>query len=238
MEVEVAPKEKKESVMGVVQKLIAKDLNDSERFSFNKLPLLVSINPASNTAMVSLSGPAYYSDADHRYYVLTAGHIQDETYDIVNIKAEFKNGQVTYMELLGYDSKLDVAVLGFNNPDFKFKGRVVKFGKSSEVQVANYVIALGAPMRIKETYSYGSVMNLKVGSDYPSNVYFNFDQKRLIMHNASIDAGSSGGPLLNSKGELIGINVMVAGRYSPKGLAVPIDDIKAILDDLKNGLKR
>lgn len=195
--------------------------------------MILELNEQGQTARFLLSGFAIKDN-----YVVTAGHIRDGAYVINKITVYFNNDQVADYNLRGYDSKLDVAVLAPKYASFKYKGSVAELGKSSELKVGQTVIALGAPIGERKTFSEGPINNLEVGSDYPGKINASFTQKQLIMHHADIDAGNSGGPLLNTDGEVVGINIMILRNYNSWMLAVPIDDAKIILDDLKKGLQR
>lgn len=188
------------------------------------------------TATVVLCGSLFKDSG--QYYILTAGHIRDNKYTIEKIDASFKNGQSGEFKLLGYDSKLDAALLKPKDGDFEFNGRLATLGTSADLKIQQTVVHLGSPLILPNTCSRGAINNLSIGNAYPSKTNQSLTQARLVMHDAKIDAGSSGGPLLNLRGEVVGINVMVFRRYNVWSLSVPIDDIKAVLDDLKNGIQR
>ncbi|HEY9584698.1 MAG TPA: S1C family serine protease [Candidatus Paceibacterota bacterium] len=182
-----------------------------------------------------LSGALIYRASE--YYILTAGHITQTGGKIIKISAYLKNGVgPEEVEILGVDKDLDAAILKFKNPYFTFSGRVARLGNSSKLRVGEQVVALGTPLGIRDALSVGWVMSLL--SDDPR-----FTQSSLIIHQAPINRGNSGGPLLNMRGEVVGINVMflydnrVWVSY-PMSIAVPIDDIKRILPELISGNKR
>lgn len=182
-----------------------------------------------------LSGVLIYRSGE--YYILTAGHITQSGGKIIKISAYLKNGVGSEeVEILGVDKDLDAAILKFKNPHFTFSGRTAILGNSSKLRVGDQVIALGTPLRIRNALSVGYVMSLL-------NDDSRFVQRSLIVHQAPINRGNSGGPLLNMRGEVVGINVMFLyddGVWTsyPMSLAVPIDDIKRILPELISGNRR
>lgn len=197
-------------------------------------------DPSENengTSTIYLCG-SLFKDTDGKYHILTAEHIRGDDYTIEKIAVTFKNGQTSEFVVLGYDSNLDAAILKPKDANFKFNGRLAAFGSSENLKVQQTVVHLGSPMIFPNTCSRGQINNLKIGSDFPGTLNSSFKQKRLIMHDAKIDGGSSGGPLLNLQGELVGINVMVIKRLNAWSLSVPINDIKAVLADLKKGVQR
>lgn len=189
-----------------------------------------------DTATIYLCG-SIFKDGD-KYYILTAAHIRNDNYTLEKIAVTFKNGQAGEFMLLGYDSALDAALLKPKDANFKFNGRLAVFGASDNLKVLQTIIHLGSPMIFANTASRGQINNLKVGNEFPGTRNASFKQKRIIMHDAKIDRGSSGGPLLNLNGEMVGINVMVMRGYNTWSLSVPINDVKAVLADLKKGIQR
>ncbi|HUV06323.1 MAG TPA: trypsin-like peptidase domain-containing protein [Spirochaetia bacterium] len=132
-------------------------------------------------------------------------------------------------EVVGADPENDLAVIKFNPA-----GKVlttVAFGSSSNLLVGQKVIAIGNPFALERTLTTGIVSGL----GRPVKTGEGIIIKEMIQTDASINPGNSGGPLLNSQGEIIGINTMI---YSPSGgsvgigFAVPVDTARRILPDL------
>ncbi|MDP2696452.1 MAG: S1C family serine protease [bacterium] len=188
----------------------------------------------SRLARGVLSGSLLYHQASRRYYILTAGHIYDSSYVINKIVVWFKGdvGGPYEASLSGVNSRIDAAVL-FLKPDFTFNGRLGRLGNSNSLKVTDGVVALGAPLDIKDVFSYGRVNSFLEYADLNGNALSKF-----VMHGAAIDFGNSGGPLIDMSGNIVGINVgAIAGGLVAHPLATPINDIKDVMNDLYNGVR-
>ncbi len=157
-----------------------------------------------------------------RYYILTAGHIIPEEKDVVirEIRASFK-GQpgVYFASIYKVNSELDCAILTIEKIadwDFIFIGRMPKFGSAKNLKIGEPVYSLGSPLDIKFTFGSGEVKNL----DVPIAFW-----RSTILHGADIAPGSSGGPLINKYGEVIGMNVGIDENYQNFCYAIYIDEI-------------
>lgn len=165
-------------------------------------------------------------------YILTNDHVAGNA---VKIVVTMTKGEKYNAELVGRDLVSDVAVLKINGKNFSY----VKLGNSDDVMVGEWAIAFGNPFGLFETndqptVTLGIVSNTNVGniqSEDNRRMYRN-----MIQTDASINSGNSGGPLVNSFGEVIGINTVIftpnAGSVGV-GFAIPINRVKAILDELK-----
>jgi serine protease Do len=159
-------------------------------------------------------------------YVLTNHHVidgADEISVIMNDGRKFEK-----VELIGSDGKADVALLKI--PDVEDLP-ALELGASDNLEIGEWVVAIGNPFGLTETLTVGvvSALGRKVNS-VGEDVYQNF-----IQTDAAINPGNSGGPLLNLDGQVIGINSAIItgdGGYMGIGLAVPIDMAKAIKDQL------
>ncbi len=196
--------------------------------------LLDSKDTASYRRLV---GSGMLIDFEKNFYVLTASHLlptfgevqkvwvrlKDKDFSTVNLEAEF----------LAYDRVLDIAVLAFKTKP-EYKGKVAKLGQSKDLKIGEEVVALGSPGQIPDCLSVGVIENPFIGIDEGT------EHPGLILHDAPVRPGNSGGPLLNKYGEVVGINIRVDGGN--KGFwvtqAVPIDDAKELLlKIIPNGLK-
>ncbi|MFJ4775633.1 S1C family serine protease [Streptomyces sp. NPDC088762] len=160
------------------------------------------------------SGTGFVYDADKGRIVTNAHVIQGEA----ALKVVIGDQPPTPVRVLGSDPCEDLAVLEFTSPQEDLKE--LEFGKSADVGTADTVIALGYPTSLGNTdatqdlaFTSGAVQTPEVGStpltslpNYPS----------LIQHSATVNPGSSGGPLLNAKGEVVGINTL---GYSEEGVS-------------------
>lgn len=160
-------------------------------------------------------------------YVLTNHHVIDGADEIsVVMSGGHKYEDV---ELVGSDDKADVALLKINDVE---NLPYLELGDSDDLEIGEWVIAIGNPFGLTETVTVGVVSGL--GRDNVMNrgedVYQDF-----IQTDAAINPGNSGGPLLNLDGKVMGINSAIYtrdGGYMGIGLAVPVNMAKAIQDQL------
>lgn len=164
---------------------------------------------------------------DQRGYVLTNNHVIKDAYKVyINLA----DGTRIEGKVIGADSENDLAVVKFDPP----KGMaltVIPFGESSNLKVGQKVLAIGNPFGLERTLTRGIVSGLgrPVQEDAQTII------RDMIQTDASINPGNSGGPLLNARGEIIGVNTMI---YSPSGgsvgvgFAVPVNTAKRIVPDL------
>ena len=162
-----------------------------------------------------------------RGYVLTNHHV------IRNANTVFINladGSQFEGTVVGTDPENDLAVLRFNPPP-GLELTVIPFGSSRNLRVGQRVLAIGNPFALERTLTVGIVSGLERPiQTSPRNIIRN-----MIQTDASINPGNSGGPLLNSNGQMIGINTMI---YSPTGgsvgigFAVPIDTAMRVVAEI------
>jgi S1-C subfamily serine protease len=159
--------------------------------------------------------------------ILTNAHVVSGA-DTVTVT--LKDGRTFKGEVRGIDEPSDLAVV-------KIKGQnlpVAPLGNSSELNVGDWAIALGNPLGLDNTVTLGIVSTLNRSSSQVG-----IPDKRLdfIQTDAAINPGNSGGPLLNERGEVIGINTAIRADAQGIGFAIPIDKAKAIKDALAKGEK-
>ncbi len=119
--------------------------------------------------------------------------------------------------MVGFDSETDLAVLKI---DTKTPLTPVQIGNSDSVQVGDWVIAIGSPFGLQATVTAGIVSAERTSRDLPGATNF----QNFLQTDAAINPGNSGGPLLNVRGEVIGVNTMIAthsGSYEGIGFALP-----------------
>ncbi len=168
---------------------------------------------------------------DPEGYVLTNHHvIHGADKVIVRLQVEEKEKEYE-AELIGSDEKTDIALLkikreGSDTALFPY----IPMGNSEQLEVGEWVIAIGNPFGLSHTVTTG-IVSAK-GRDIGSGPYDEF-----IQTDASINPGNSGGPLLNMKGEVIGINTAIisgnTGGNVGIGFAIPINMAAGIMKDLK-----
>src|SRR5205823_12274865 len=126
--------------------------------------------------------------------------------------------------LVGADADADIAVLrvkaGGDLPH-------IPFGTSADLMIGETVIAIGNPFGLSHTVTTGVVSALNRSLNTDGRTYYDF-----IQTDASINPGNSGGPLLNIKGELVGINTAIYGKAQGIGFAIPISRAKRIVQEL------
>ncbi|MCC5634907.1 trypsin-like peptidase domain-containing protein [Nostoc sp. CHAB 5844] len=156
--------------------------------------------------------------------ILTNAHVVDKA-DRVTVR--LKDGRTFDGKVQGIDEVTDIAVVKINTgKDLP----VAPLGSSSAVQVGDWAIAVGNPLGFDNTVTLGIVSTLK-----RSSAQVGISDKRLdfIQTDAAINPGNSGGPLLNERGEVIGINTAIRADAMGIGFAIPIDKAKAIAAQLE-----
>jgi S1-C subfamily serine protease len=170
------------------------------------------------------SGSAYIWD-DKGHIVTNFHVIEDGTEFTVTLP----NQEQRAAKLVGKDATKDVAVLQIQG---SLKDLVpVKVGLSKDLQVGQKVIAIGNPFGFDHTVTTGIVSALGRKMLGAGDVTI----RDMIQTDASINPGNSGGPLLNSSGEIVGMNTMIispSGSSSGVGFAIPVDTIKQVVPEL------
>ena len=163
---------------------------------------------------------------DKRGYILTNHHVIDGAKEILVIT---NDGEEYVAELVGADPGTDLALLKIN-ADYDLPAAVL--GDSSHVEVGEWVVAIGNPRGYDWTVTVGVVSALNRETIAPRTGQ---TIRGLIQTDAAINPGNSGGPLLNAKGEVIGINEIIistSGGSQGIGLSIPINTAKDVLGDL------
>jgi serine protease Do len=161
---------------------------------------------------------------DSRGYVLTTAHVvkdQDE------IKVELQDRTRFDAKVVGIDEKADVAVIRIDPG--KTKLAVASFGNSDELRIGQWVLALGNPYMFRNTVTAG-IVSAKGRNELEGDGYADY-----IQTDAAVNPGNSGGPLVNVKGQVVGINSSIwsrSGGYQGISFAIPINMAKRIAEDL------
>ena len=164
---------------------------------------------------------------DKEGYILTNNHVVDNA-DVIKITLD--NEKEYEAELIGSDSKTDIALLKImRKPGDSVSFPYLELGDSEKVEVGEWVVAIGNPFGLDHTVTTGVVSakarNIGAG---PYDEYIQTD--------ASINPGNSGGPLLDMEGKVIGINTAIYSRTGGNvgiGFTIPINMASEILDELK-----
>ncbi len=157
-------------------------------------------------------------------YIATNNHVVDRATDI---KVILKDESEYEAKIIGKDPKTDLALIKIKA---KRKLPFLKLGSSEKLRVGEWVVAIGNPFGLGHTVTAG-IVSAK-GRSLGMSSYDNF-----IQTDASINPGNSGGPLLNLKGEVVGINTAIIARASGIGFAVASDTAKVIFPQLKKSGK-
>jgi S1-C subfamily serine protease len=165
---------------------------------------------------------------DRQGIVLTNAHVVNEA-DRVTVT--LKDGRTFDGTVRGADPVTDLAVVSISGAK---NLPVAELGDSGKVEVGDWAIAVGNPLGLDNTVTLGIVSTLK-----RSSVAIGMSNKRLdfIQTDAAINPGNSGGPLLNAKGQVIGINTAIRADATGIGFAIPIDKAKTISTQLAKGEK-
>src|SRR6056297_709872 len=133
-------------------------------------------------------------------------------------------------EVIWTDYNLDLAVI---KVDVDKKLKTIPLGDSENIRPGDWAIAIGNPFGFEHTVTTGVISALGRPIQIPTSQGQVRTYKNLIQTDAAINPGNSGGPLLNIKGEVIGINTAVSSQGQGIGFAIPINEVKGIVDDLK-----
>jgi S1-C subfamily serine protease len=145
------------------------------------------------------------------------------------VEVSFSNGEELRAEIVGRDPSTDIAVLKVEAGSRAL--RVLELGNSDELEVGDEVVAIGNPLGYERTMTAGIVSALGRVIDAPNQ--FAIDE--VIQTDAPINTGNSGGPLLNAKGEVVGVNTQIAslsGGNIGIGFAVPINTVRDVTAQL------
>ena len=158
-------------------------------------------------------------------YILTNYHVIDGAKEVT---VTLSDGREVTASVVNYDSDKDIAMIKINE-EVKVPG-VVELGDSDALQPGEEVVAIGNPLskELSSTLTKGIISALNRNVETQSGVSTN-----LIQTDTAINAGNSGGPLINTKGQVIGINTLKASDGAEGiGFAIPINDVKEKIDSL------
>ena len=156
-------------------------------------------------------------------YVLTNYHVVDGADDI---KADLTDGRTLTAKVVGTDKPSDLALLKVSGSDLKAIG----LGDSDHVRVGDVVLAVGNPLGVGETVTMG-IISAKGRSTGAGDEYEDF-----LQTDAPINHGNSGGALVNTKGELVGINSQILSNSDGNigiGFAIPVNMARTVMDQLR-----
>ncbi|HXX54168.1 MAG TPA: Do family serine endopeptidase, partial [Thermodesulfovibrionales bacterium] len=164
-------------------------------------------------------GSGFIIDKDG--YIITNNHVVEGAEEI---KVKLSDGREFKAKVIGRDPKTDLALLKISSI---FKNLpTISLGDSDKMRVGDWVIAVGNPFGLEETVTQGIIS--ATGRVIGSGPYDNF-----LQTDAPINPGNSGGPLVNLKGEVIGINSAIIASGQGIGFAIPSSVAKTIISQLK-----
>lgn len=192
-----------------------------KRFFGDNLPNFHQDNQPKEYKSRSL-GSGFVIDA-REGYIVTNNHVIDGADEIL---IKFTDENEIPAKVVGRDPLTDLALLKID-PD-KEKLYEISLGDSDQIEVGDWVVAIGNPFGLEFTVTAG-IISAK-GRQLNEGPYDNFMQT-----DASINPGNSGGPLVNLDGEVIGINTAIIPSGQGLGFAIPVNMLKELLPKLKNG---
>src|SRR5207248_3162510 len=166
----------------------------------------------------SLGSGVIVTDEGH---IITNTHVVDQ---VDEIEVQLSDGRTEKARLVGADEQVDLAVLKIDSPGVK----PLKLADSDTVQAGDFVLAIGNPFGFEETVTDGIVSSK--GRPNRADVFGD-----LIQTNAAINPGNSGGPLINLRGEVVGINTAIISRSGGSqgiGFAIPSNTVRTALESL------
>ena len=177
-----------------------------------------SLNPGISTG----SGVIISSDG----YIVTNNHVIE---DGATLEVTLFNKRIHEAKVIGTDPSTDLALIKINQSDLPY----IEFGNSDSVRIGEWVLAVGNPFNLTSTVTAGIIsakgrnINILEG---------NYKIESFLQTDAVVNPGNSGGALVNTKGDLIGINTAIitqSGGYEGYSFAVPANLVRKVVEDLK-----
>jgi putative serine protease PepD len=181
-------------------------------------------NPFGGEEQQQAQGSGFIYDSDG--HIVTNDHVVDGA---TSVSVRFWNGDTYKATVVGVDPSTDLAVIKVDAPDSVL--HPLTLADSSKVQVGDAAIAIGSPFGLEETVTSGIVSALHREMRAPNEFTINDS----IQTDAAINHGNSGGPLLNSSAQVIGVNAQIAGSTGANvgvGFAIPSNTVRKIADGL------
>ncbi len=160
-------------------------------------------------------------------FILTNAHVVER---VDQVSVTLADGDELDGYVVGTDPVTDLALVHLDGIDGNLTPLPASLGNSEDLEVGDWAIALGTPYGLERTVTLGIVSSLHRNI---SSLGFSDKRLDLIQTDAAINPGNSGGPLVNSNGEVIGINTLVrSGPGAGLGFAIPINLAKSVADEL------
>lgn len=197
----------------------------------------IDVTISQSGSQLGLSTEEYASGSgfvyDREGHIVTNSHVVSSAHDII---VTFHDGSISPADVVGFDNYSDLAVIHVGvEADRLFP---VSFGDSDAVRVGERAVAIGNPFGLSTSMTVGIVSGL--GRQLPSAELISgaspgFENPSIIQVDTDINPGNSGGPLLNSHGEVIGVNTAIrteSGVFQGVGFAVPSSTVQRIIPEL------
>ena len=213
------------NIVGETTQVYSKDLSLIEIFEKSE-PGVVRVNIQRDEVLDGGNGVGSGFVFDKKGHVITNAHVIDNAKRII---VTFLDGRSYNAELIGADEYTDIAVIKVN-ADLSLL-RPLSIGDSSNLKVGEPIAAIGNPFGLSGSMTSGIVSQL--GRLLPSEVGYSIPD--VIQTDAAINPGNSGGPLLNMRGEVVGINTAIqsaTGEFTGVGFAVPSQTVAKIVPTL------
>ena len=196
--------------------------------------LVINVAARVSPAVVCVTAPEQFGLCigsgfviDEEGHVVTNNHVAEASQELLVILAD---EHTVSARLVGTDPGTDLAVLKVDVPAESLVP--AELGSSSSLQVGQRAIAIGNPFGLERTVTSGIISSL--GRTLPRDDS-DFQIAEVIQTDAAINPGNSGGPLLNSSGQVIGVNTAIrslSGVNSGVGFAIPVDIVKRVVPEL------
>ena len=196
--------------------------------------LVINVYAQVSPGVVCITAPDQFGSCigsgfliDLEGHVITNNHVAEADVDLLVTLADEHTVPAT---VVGKDAGSDLAVLKIDVPPEELTA--VPLGQSSNLKVGQRAIAIGNPFGLERTVTTGVISSL--GRTLPRDDS-DFQIAQLIQTDAAINPGNSGGPLLNSQGEVIGVNTAIrslTGVNSGVGFAIPVDIVRRVVPEL------
>ena len=189
-------------------------------------PGVVRVNIQKNQTESDVGGVGSGFVFDKKGHIITNAHVID---DATKTIVTFLDGRSYNAEIIGVDEYTDIGVIKVN-ADFKLL-QPLSLGDSSNLQVGEPITAIGNPFGLSGSMTSGIIS--QIGRLLPSGSGYSIPD--VIQTDAAINPGNSGGPLLNMRGEIVGINTAIqstTGEFTGVGFAIPSQTVAKIVPTL------
>ncbi len=160
-------------------------------------------------------------------YIVTNNHVVDEA---AKVEVTLDDKRTFTAKVIGTDPSTDLALLKIDQKNLSY----IPYGNSDDVKIGEWVLAVGNPFNLTSTVTAG-IVSAKGRNIHILDNQSKFPLESFIQTDAAVNPGNSGGALVNTSGELVGINSAIAsntGSYAGYAFAIPVNIVKKVMDDL------